>query len=344
MQPGASTCDAIVDRLQEWLADRYGGRVVPATPVTANGDGFDSTICFVRFSGAALPPEWRAPLVVRVKRGVDDFAEAEREVHVHDWLFDRSYPTPRILHLFEPGVVANGPAHAMERAPGVMMLDALRAQPWRAPGIVAAFAAAHVRLHQLPPAGFPVVDDPLDRRLRLVREAATELDDVLLANGLRDVEALTDRLRSAPPSVTHGDFHPLNALVDGAHVSVIDWTDAGVSDRHSDIARTRVLFDVAAVAASNPWEQRALRLLGPQLGRMYLRAYNSRCRVDRGRVTLWMPVHLLHGWSQVASLRAGRWSSGPDDDRADRVPEAMVDELRDRFRRALAAASTIAPT
>ncbi len=77
-------------------------------------------------------------------------------------------------------------------------------------------------------------------------------------------------------------------------------------------------------------------MIGPQLGRMYLRAYNSRCRVDRERIALWMPVHLLHGWSQVASLRAGRWAGGAEDDRADRVPDAMVAELRDRFRAALA--------
>jgi aminoglycoside phosphotransferase (APT) family kinase protein len=339
MQQQVTSCDDVVERLRAWLVARFDGRVVPATPVTSNGDGFDSTICFVRFSGASLPHEWRRPLVVRVKRGADDLAEAEREARVNAWLVDRSFPTPRILEVFEPGVLASGPAHVMERAPGAMMLDALRAQPWRAPSIVGAFAAAHVRLHQLTPPGFPVADDPLDRRLRLIRDAARELDDVSLANGLRDVEALADRLRAAPPSVTHGDFHPLNALLAGSHVSVIDWTDAGVSDRHSDIARTRILFDVAAIAASNPWEQRALRVVGPQLGRMYLRAYNLRCRIDRDRVALWTPVHLLHGWSQVASLRAGRWATG-DDDRADRVPDAMVDELRDRFRRALAAAST----
>jgi hypothetical protein len=73
---------------------------------------------------------------------------------------------------------------------------------------------------------------------------------------------------------------------------------------------------------------------------VYRRAYQRALPLDPGRVNLWKPVHLLHGWSQALSLHAGLFDRGVDhDDRHDRVPPAMVTELERRFQAALAHAS-----
>ena len=322
------------------LGERFGGGVALAEPATSKGEGFDSDVYLVRFSGAALPDEWRRPLVLRVKSDAERLEEAQLEAATQAWLADRGYPAPRVLEVFAPGALVDRPAQVMERAPGALMLDRVVSKPWRALGAVRQLASLHVQLHTMATDDFPAGDDLLDRRLRLPRHAAEELGNEALRAGLDRVVALAPRLRDSPPSVCHGDFHPLNVLLDGDRAMVIDWTDAGIGDRHGDVARTLVLFDVAAIAASNAAERLALRAAGPRLGNMYRRAYQRALPLDPDRVNLWKPVHLLHGWSQVLSLHAGLFDRGVDhDDRHDRVPPAMVTELERRFQAALAHAS-----
>lgn len=55
-------------------------------------------------------------------------------------------------------------------------------------------------------------------------------------------EALADH-PPAGTSLLHGDFHPLNVLVDSGQVSgVIDWTDTLVGDPRADVARSLCLM------------------------------------------------------------------------------------------------------
>jgi aminoglycoside phosphotransferase (APT) family kinase protein len=323
-----------------WLDARYGRGVALAEPATSKGEGFDSDVYLVRFSGDALPEEWRRPLVLRIKSDGDRLDEARHEAATQAWLANRGYPAPRVLEVFAPGALLDRPAQVMERAPGALMLDSVVSKPWRALRAVRQLASLHVQLHTMPIDDFPVGDDLLDRRLRLPRHAAEELGDESLRAGLDRVMALAPRLRESPPSVCHGDFHPLNVLLDGEHATVIDWTDAGIGDRHGDVARTLVLFDVAAIAASNAGERVALRAAGPRLGKAYRRAYHRALPLDPERVNLWKPVHLLHGWSQALSLHAGMFDRGDGhDDRHDRVPPKMVAELDRRFHAAIARVS-----
>jgi aminoglycoside phosphotransferase (APT) family kinase protein len=126
--------------------------------------------------------------------------------------------------------------------------------------------------------------------------------------------------------VCHGDFHPLNTLVDGDSVSIIDWTDAGLGDRHCDLARTVALYDLAAIVATSSIERMVLGVVGPRLGAAYLGRYEAALAVDHGRLALWTPIHLLHDWSQSLA--------GSDRDMA--MPATMSTALGDRFERALA--------
>ena len=107
----------------------------------------------------------------------------------------------------------------------------------------------------------------------------------------------------APDVVCHGDFHPLNIMVDENNGAVvIDWTDATLDDRHSDVARTHALLASAAVAGSSSIERALLAVAGPILAFAYLRAYKRLLAVDRDRLRRWEAVHLINGWAQIASL------------------------------------------
>lgn len=335
MADSSASATEISTALGHWLEARFGGPVEPVGEPTANADGFDSAISFVRYHGSALPPEWTEPLVVRVKPDVGAMAVAEREAAVQGWLADHGYPVPRVLNVFGPGELTPRPTQVMQRAPGSMVLDLVTRAPWTFHGRIDELAALQVELHGLDPTGYPTANDLLDQRLRLTRHLAERLGDDDLRAGLVRVEAIAERLRDAPAVICHGDFHPLNVLADGDTLTVIDWSDSATGDRHGDVARTLLLFELASIAASNRVERVALRAAGPLLRRTYRRRYERRAPLDDERLALWMPVHLLHGWSQAVGAHASAF--GDDRGLAQRLPPGLVTDLRQRFERALAA-------
>ena len=313
------------DALVRWASETFGGPVTLVEPSTANREGFDSEIHLVHVTGPTLPPAWSEPLVLRVLPTSDRLADGHREAAIQDRLADLGYPAPRILHVFAPGELTDRPTQVVQRAPGTLLLDELLRRPWTARRLVRRMAELQARLHSLPTDGFPDTDDLLDRRLRLPRHVVATGDHPELHRALERIEALAPRLRDAPHTICHGDFHPLNVLGDGRSATVIDWTDAGLGDRHGDLARTLLLFDMAAIAASSAAERAVLAAVGPVLGRIHRRAYAGLVPIHEDRLRMWAPVHLLHSWTQACAGHA-------------RFPAGTEQTLQQRFEGALAVA------
>ena len=130
--------------------------------------------------------------------------------------------------------------------------------------------------------------------------------------------------------VCHGDFHPLNVMVDGERASVIDWTDAGLGPREADVARTALLFHIAAIAANCAVERAVLKVAGPASSRRYLRTYEAGRPLDADRMRVWEVLHAVHGWAQVEMLHAGGFDgassaeAGPDPAERARLPPRRV--------------------
>jgi aminoglycoside phosphotransferase (APT) family kinase protein len=335
----------VAEAVREWLVAQYGGTVSLAEEPSAVGDGFDNWIHRVRYAGAPLPESLRAPLIARVHPTADRLELAQREAQIHDWCADRKYPAPRVLAIIPPDENDGMLVQLIERFPGDTMFAALVGAPWKAFALLDRLAELQAQLHALPTDGWPAPSGSLaERRLALVREVADELHDDDLLRALSQTDRLLPRLETAPAVACHGDFHPLNVLVDGDRAAVIDWTDAGLGDRHGDVARTALLFHVAAIAASKPSERAALRAAGPVLSRRYLRAYAKRAPLERERLWLWEPVQLLHGWSQVAGVQAGIWDNFAEDDaRTERVRPELGDWLHARFDKAIERALAMQP-
>jgi aminoglycoside phosphotransferase (APT) family kinase protein len=115
-------------------------------------------------------------------------------------------------------------------------------------------------------------------------------------------------------------------LVDGDRLTIIDWTDAGLGDRHGDVARTLLLFDLAAVGADKRSERALLRVLAPWLRRRYRRAYERHLPLDPARLRLWEPAHYLQLWAGVVltdgqglPARLGPWLQSQFDSSLARV-------------------------
>ena len=323
----------VAERLRRWAATRFAGEVAVVGSPAAVGMGFDSYIHLVRLAGATLPAEWAAPLVVRLLPSADRVEQAHREAVVQAWCASHGYPAPHVLAVLDPGDVFDLPAQVMDLAPGVTGLAALKARPWRVRALIHQLAGLQLQLHAMDPAGWPgptAADALVTQRLGLPRRVAAETGDDALAGALRRVESLLPVASAGPAVVCHGDFHPLNVMVDGASASVIDWTDAGLGPREADVARTLLLFRVASIAATGSLERTALRLIGPRLATAYRRAYERGATLDSARMRAWEALHALHGWSQVVMLHSGGFAAVSSAD-AGSVPAALGPWLRARF-------------
>jgi aminoglycoside phosphotransferase (APT) family kinase protein len=261
---------AVAGAVATWASHRFGEAVgVEGTP-SAVGAGFDSYIHRVDLTGAGLPDAWRVPLVVRLLPSVDRAPQAAREAAVQGWCADRGYPAPRVLAVLRPEEGLGLPTQVMERAPGTTVLDAVGAKPWRAYRLVDQLAGLALSLHALPTDDWPETAISgatlVDQRLGLPRRVTAALDRPDLATALQRAEVLSVGALAGPQVICHGDFHPLNVMVDGERASVIDWTDAGLGPREADVARTVLLFHIAALAAGSAVERVVLRVAGPRLG------------------------------------------------------------------------------
>ena len=298
----STTAEAVASALAAVLEKTYGAPVRDARAAASLGEGFDCFVYSVQFAGSALPPEWTNPIVLRVPPVASRFPLLQRETKLQKWCADAGYAAPLPLAVFAPGEVLDLPVQALEQVPGSNLMKAMLSAPWRVPERVSRFARQHAALHQLPIPPWADASDPqwslIERRLALVRHVVGELDVPAVADGLTAVEKLFPRLQVDDPVICHGDFHPLNVLVNDGDQYVLDWTDSGIGDRHGDIARTALLFRLAAVAAPNAPARVPLRGVTTGLASAYLRAYRQVLPIDTQRLQLWRPLHLLHLWTQ----------------------------------------------
>jgi aminoglycoside phosphotransferase (APT) family kinase protein len=329
----------VARRLAEWASARFGGAVeVAGSPAPISG-GLDSYLHAIELSGGVLPAEWRGPLVVRLLPSTDREEQARREAAVQRWCASVGFPVPVVLDVFAPGEVFDLPTQVMRRVPGRTLLAEATKRPWTTPRLIDRLAATADRLHRLPTEGWPGPAEPtasVDQRLSLPRRAVETLDQPDLRRALDRAERAAVDAIGGERVVCHGDFHPLNVLVDGDDLTVLDWTDASLGPREADVSRTLLLFNVAHIGASNRAERAALRAVGPWLERRYRRAYTSRASLDPDRLARWEVLHLVHGWAQVEMLRAGAFD-GETSASTDAVPSNVATFLKQRFEQAATA-------
>jgi aminoglycoside phosphotransferase (APT) family kinase protein len=208
--------------------------------------GFDTLIYSFELRDA--PPALAGPLVLRLYRDARGPERARREGSVQNAVAALGFPTPRVLLTCVDRAVLGGAFVVMPRLPGRVMLDAfLGPRVVRMPALLAALQA---RLHALDP----------DALARALEAAACPVQSMTVAAELGVMEAqidaarlsglaagmqwvLANRPRSpARPAICHGDFHPLNVLLDGRHVSgVLDWARAKIDDPAWDVGATVAL-------------------------------------------------------------------------------------------------------
>jgi aminoglycoside phosphotransferase (APT) family kinase protein len=288
------------DRLLGHLRSRLGAGVGYAeTPAPLSG-GFDTTILAFRLSGA--PADWERPLVLRAVTRGDSAPRVLREAAVHAALVKHGFPAPRVLmHEVEPAPLGS-PFLIMERLPGETMWSAMAkagvpaflAMPRR-------LAELHARLHRvdgkalvesarafgIDPALMGVQADVERLRRRIARQGLTGLlpgADWLIGNFPASVQAEV---------ICHGDFHPLNIMMDGARLSgVIDWANVVIGEPAYDVAalRTIALYVDPGVPA---WARGLAGMARRLMVRRYMGVYRAAVPLQARNLPYYEAIRIL---------------------------------------------------
>jgi aminoglycoside phosphotransferase (APT) family kinase protein len=236
------------------------------------------------------------------------------------------FPTPAVRLTVGPESPLGRFLIVMDLATGRPPLDGLgpgilvRQGPKLYRGLPTMLASVTAQLHAIDPA-------PIEAELRAIdcKVAASAVDlvgalgELAEAFGDEELAAIAGRLLvTAPPTgqrtVCHGDLHPFNLLVDGDHLTLIDWTGGRVADPAYDLAFTELMLANPPIALP-PSLTRALRRLTRSLAASFLREYElaSGRSIDLEALAWHRAVHALRMLVEVAGWDAagGRPSRHP---------------------------------
>lgn len=239
-QPIGNTPDQIAGKLITHLKSVYPDyNLEYAVPLTQLKGGIETATYQFQIKGG--PQELNQPLILRLypeKRGAED---AVWESSVQNALSIRGYPVARAHNICADKAILGGAFYLMEFLPG---------QPlWNAPfdTISDLLGKTHADLHKIDP-------EPLVQSLRKQGfnenwfHFRTDFFAALIMAAkdgqLPWTRAMLDWLQqNRPPepeqmAICHGDFHPLNILLQDGKVSgVLDW-HLSIADPVLDVANT----------------------------------------------------------------------------------------------------------
>ena len=258
--------------LRKALAD---DRLDYAEPPSRMRGGSQARIYRFGLSGAS-PDLARTALILRLHPRSYGANRIVKEGLVQNGLARQSYPAPRVRAACADRSVLGGVFLVMEFRPGDLMLSA---PPETVPGTL---GETHAALHRINPrpileslraGGRRASEYRFERELALLRERTGRhprlrpVVDWLSANRPPEPE---------PPSICHGDFHPLNVLVRNGEVTgVLDWSDAIAGDPALDVACTMLLMRVFGRRVLSPPE-------ADRAAEEYLEAYRAPRPFDPG--------------------------------------------------------------
>lgn len=175
------------------------------------------------------------------------------------------------------GLWRDRPALLLAWCDGTQLFKALMTEPRNAHTLGVNFGRTQARIHAIAvPSDAPV----------LVRDWIDEIGP--------EHTALHRRLRTLPfrpNALLHGDFHPLNVMVDtdaATTTGVLDWANAGLGDPRFDIARTYSLLRLAKMIPGIVWDD----------GAPALRAFSSGWQQGYQEIAgPWGDLTLFHAWA-----------------------------------------------
>jgi aminoglycoside phosphotransferase (APT) family kinase protein len=297
--------------------------------------GWDTHTYFFRLEGPDLPDEWTRPLVLRLYADADQQQRAETDVAIQRFVSDRGFPAARPLAFVGAGNPFGAPFMIMERLPGRTMVHAMGWNPFRASRYVKRMAELHAQLHALPVDGWPLSDDgaPLvDRHLAIQRAEADRLDVHIADGAMEWLEQRRGAVVPEEPSICHGDFHPLNLVVDrDGSMAAVDWGGAVVGDRHFDVANTLMVMTRIPTSSLGRM-QRIFANVTRRMGAAgYRRAYERSRPLDERRMRYWEMFLCVRWWLIFEAIVSRGAATGLKEESLHYVRPEHVEMFRRRF-------------
>jgi aminoglycoside phosphotransferase (APT) family kinase protein len=339
--------DGIADSLLAYLLTVLSAKAITYSepPVRITG-GFDTYI--YAFSLQGVPRDWSGSLILRLFRTDNPWVllsspdRARFESAVQNTIFHMGYPAPRVLHTCPNSEPLGSPFLIMERLPGRIMLDVLfrPSRFWfRLPHI---FAEAQARLHGLEPrillqaveaAGVP-------ERVLTASDWVERVGGLIDAAQLEGLKAGVEWLFNNSPQqsqssvICHGDFHPLNILLDRDHVAgVIDWPWMRIAPPEYDVGATVAIFSQGPVNLP-AFLRGAVNFSRRRIVARYLRAYQQLRALDPVALRYYEAVRLLGFLFEAGEQRQADLGKLPRRDQpgafsAQYVADAIILRFRD---------------
>jgi aminoglycoside phosphotransferase (APT) family kinase protein len=268
--------------LRAGLADAWPGAELAAEPQPLTG-GFWAALYRITVTGqpAGIPSD----LILRIAPDAD---MGTKELVVQRAVADLGYPTPAVRLQGGTDPAMGGTWSLMDLAPGSMPLKdldglgALRKAPGLLSSLPGVLATVSVQLHDLDPA--PVTAAVAQAVPHLAWTLPDLLDRFAERAAVRhrtDLAAKVRRLAERAPepqrlSVTHGDLHPLNLLVDEhGTTTVLDWNNGLLADPCFDVAYTSLILAHPPLGASGPMAA-VIGRVGARMSKKFLAAYAER--------------------------------------------------------------------
>ncbi len=294
----------------------------------------DTRIYSFHLNAEDLGPQWSAPLVLRLFTSADQADKAEREADIQRFAASQGYPAVEPLLIDREAAGFDLPIMVMPRVDGETMLDRVMSSPLSVGRFLGKMAELQVALHSLSIADCPLESgSPLvDRKLQELR--ADHTGDAEQSRALEWLEQHKATVVAEELVLCHGDFHPLNILIDDAgKARVLDWSDAALGDRHFDVARSQLIFWIAPIVAESTLERVVLRAVRGYLQWHYLRSYRRLHPLDDRRLRYWKALHAFGAWQLGTRVQDPRGDlvDVARGDAVERLPEELPRQLERLF-------------
>jgi aminoglycoside phosphotransferase (APT) family kinase protein len=261
------------------------------------------------------------PLVLRFYQGPQADDKGRREHLTLERLSAVGFCVPR-PYVYEPDRAAIGaPFLIMERlAGGPLFSTRSFPQAFKTFSLgFFGFVRAQVRLHKLNPNAPEFRDLPhafetpaappgtplLDRVLAIIAERVERGPLPGLRDALGRLAPRAGAYRVAEPSIVHMDYHPLNAVVRGTHLSgIIDWVNTDVGDRHLDAAMTAAILSSSALERPRWMRDNMVgNTLRATFASLYVPLYHAMAPLDFERFRYYQGVAALLRLSMLGMIR-----------------------------------------
>jgi len=271
--------DQISQKLLAYLKDELDNSTLDYdSPLTQLQGGFETRI--YRFKLNGVQQELARPLVLRLYPQFYGTGNAVWESTAQSVLVGQGYPVAQAHFVCTDMSILGGAFFIMDFLPGKPMISQAETVPQ-------VLGKTHAALHSIDP-------EPL---IQSLRERGIDKNTYRLSRRFDWLKDRADKLlwirdgadwliENRPPEperlvVCHGDFHPLNILVqDGKVTGVLDWPNFVIADPAFDVANTILLTTIPFKHIASMLEQDLSFVDWEMAAEMYLAAYRSHRPLD----------------------------------------------------------------